>query len=47
MGTLICIMPDGQRLPIERWVYDNWKHNNLTDPVLLNIIHRAIRIEER
>ena len=47
MGTLICIMPNGERLPIERWVYNNWAQGRLTDPMLLDILRRAIRIVER
>lgn len=43
--TVTCVMSNGERFPLERWVYDRWRQGNLKDPALLDILRRAVRIE--
>ena len=42
MATIVC--QNGERLRIERWVYEAWRNGALTDLMLLYILNRAIDI---
>jgi hypothetical protein len=44
MNMAMVICSNGEHLRIERWVYDAWKNGNLSDPLLLAVLNRAVTI---
>lgn len=40
---VVGIQPNGSQLRFERWVFDNWLHNNLRDPFLVSLLYSCYR----
>lgn len=40
----ICIQPNGERIPIERWLYQAWLHGAYYDPEVTKYIRNAVRV---
>ena len=41
---LVCYQPNGERIRIERWVYEAYIHRVLCDPFRTNPIRSAVKI---
>ena len=44
MTVLACIQPNGERLPVEEWVYRGVIDGTVTDPVLARIVRGAVEV---
>jgi hypothetical protein len=44
MGTYVCIQPNGERHPVERWAVMAWLQGRLTDPLILRSLVSAVVI---
>ena len=41
-----AIQPNGERIPIEHWVYDAWVCGELNDPFITRFLYNAVEIRE-
>lgn len=46
-GTYVLYMPNGERIPIEIWVYQSWYVGELRDETLLAQFEQAEKINYR
>lgn len=44
MTLLAFIQPNGERIPVEQWLYDAWMQARVTDPDLLRFLNGAVEI---
>lgn len=44
MTLLALIQANGERIPVEQWLYDSWARGQVTDPDLLRFLNGAVEI---
>lgn len=43
--TVVCVQANGERLPVERWVYDGVLNGVVRDPMLVRIVRWAVAFD--
>ena len=46
MSLMTCIQPNGERLPVERWVYYGFMNGTVVDPLLVMVVKNAVEIRD-